>query len=463
MDNNMSINENLSLGKRFIKFLAPSVVAMWIFSLYTMVDGIFVSKGAGELALAAVNISMPFINFVFATSLLFSTGASTIIAIYLGKKDIKSANEAFSLNIATITILSVLIALFSLLNLDKIAIFLGATDSTFEMIKDYLSIIILFNGFFMVSYSLEVIVKTDGFPFLATIGVIISALANIALDYFFVIVFGWGVKGAAIATGLSQVFSTIFFLVHFFKKNSTLNFSKFKINFKDLKRIICIGFPDSITELSGGIVIMLFNQSLLKHIGESAIISYSVICYINTLVLMTMIGITQGMQPLSSFYYGRENLYNVKKLLKMGLKAVTFASILTFIICMVFTKPIVSLFINPMETELFKYSLHVFRLFSVSFLFLGYNVIISGFFASIEKPILSTIISLSRGLVVISISLFAMIFIFGGEGIWISTGVSEFICIFISLVFLKSNPLHVKSSNKSNNESNNEKFQALNN
>lgn len=452
MDNKVSVNENLSLGKKFIKYLAPSVVAMWIFSLYTMVDGIFVSKGAGELALAAVNISMPFINFIFAASLLFSTGASTIIAIYLGKKDLKSANEAFSLNIATITILSIIICTVSLLNIDKLAIFLGATDSTFSMIKDYLGIIILFNGFFMISYSLEVIIKTDGFPVLATVGVIISALSNIVLDYLFVIEFGWGVKGAAIATGLSQVFSTVFFLIHFLRKKSTLNFSKFKVNLNTIKRILFIGFPDSITELSGGIVIMLFNQSLLKYIGESALISYSVICYVNTLVLMTMIGITQGMQPLSSFYYGCENIDNVKKLLKMGLKAITFAAILTFIGCMLFTKPIVSLFINPSETELFQYSVHVFRLFSVSFLFLGYNVIISGFFASIEKPLLSTIISLSRGLVVICISLFAMIFIFGGKGIWISTGISEFICLFISWIFIKYNPIEIKNTNKSSTE-----------
>ncbi|RDY29474.1 MATE family efflux transporter [Romboutsia weinsteinii] len=439
MDTNLSINEDLSLGKKFFKFLAPSVVAMWVFSLYTMVDGIFVSKGAGELALASVNISMPFINFIFAISILFSTGASTIIAIYLGKKDIKSANETFSLNMATIIILSILIAIFTLLNIDKLATFLGATDSTMSMVKEYLGIIIIFNGFFIVSYSLEVIVKTDGFPVLATVGVLISAISNVILDYFFVIEFGWGVKGAAVATGISQVFSTIFFLSHFFRSKSTLKLSKFKFNFNTIKRILFIGFPDCTTELSGGIIIMLFNQNLLRFIGEDALISYSVICYVNTLVLMTMIGITQGMQPLASYYYGREELDNVKKLFKMGIVSVIVASVLIFAICMFFTPNIVSLFISPNQVELFKKSMDVFRIFSVSFLFMGYNVLISGFFASIEKPVYSTIISLARGLVIMVVSLVATILIFGGNGIWMSSTISEFICIFISIIILKKN------------------------
>ena len=237
-----------SLFKQFLRYLGPSVVAMWVFSLYTIVDGIFVSKGVGELALAAVNISMPFINFVFAISVLFSTGASTIIAMYLGKKDFENANEAFSLNLFTITILAIIITVTSILGLDYLAKVLGATPDTIGYVKDYLFIISLFNIFFIVSYSLEVIVKADGFPFLATIGVVISAITNIILDYIFVIKLGYGVKGAAVATGIAQVLSTVFFLSHFLRKKSTLRFVKFKFNFNTIKRIIFLGFPDCTSE-----------------------------------------------------------------------------------------------------------------------------------------------------------------------------------------------------------------------
>lgn len=424
------------LFKQFLKYLGPSVAAMWVFSLYTIVDGIFVSKGVGELALASVNIAMPFINFIFAISVLFSTGASTIIAIYLGKKDLEKANEAFSLNLFTITALAIIITTTSILGLDYLAKILGATPDTIGYVKDYLFIISLFNIFFIVSYSLEVIVKADGFPFLATIGVVISAITNIALDYIFVIKLGYGVRGAAFATGIAQVFSTLFFLSHFLRKKSNLRFVKFKFSFKTIKRIISLGFPDCTSELSVGLVTILFNQTLLRLIGQDALISYSVICYVNTLILMTMIGITQGAQPLISYYFGAGEINKVNHLFKIALKTVLITSVLVFASSMIFAGNITGLFINPQETQLFASTVSVFKLYSISFLFVGFNLIISGFFVSIEQPLSSAIISLGRSLVLVTISLFILTKLFGGNGIWITTAVSEFITLIIALSLL---------------------------
>ena len=424
------------LFKQFLKYLGPSVAAMWVFSLYTIVDGIFVSKSVGELALASVNIAMPFINFIFAISVLFSTGASTIIAIYLGKKDLEKANEAFSLNLFTITALAIIITTTSILGLDYLAKILGATPDTIGYVKDYLFIISLFNIFFIVSYSLEVIVKADGFPFLATIGVVISAITNIALDYIFVIKLGYGVRGAAFATGIAQVFSTLFFLSHFLRKKSNLRFVKFKFSFKTIKRIISLGFPDCTSELSVGLVTILFNQTLLRLIGQDALISYSVICYVNTLILMTMIGITQGAQPLISYYFGAGEINKVNHLFKIALKTVLITSVLVFASSMIFAGNITGLFINPQETQLFTSTVFVFKLYSISFLFVGFNLIISGFFVSIEQPLSSAIISLGRSLVLVTISLFILTKLFGGNGIWITTAVSEFITLIIALSLL---------------------------
>lgn len=431
------------LRKKFFRYTIPSVVAMWVFSIYTMVDGIFVSKGAGPVALTAVNLSMPYINAIFSISLLFATGASTIISIYLGKKEYENANKAFSLIISTIVILSVLILGLSLLNLDKIALFLGATENTLPMVKDYLNIIIIFNGFFIVSYCLEVLVKTDGFPHLATIGVVISAIANIVLDYIFVLEFGWGIKGAAFATGLSQILSAVFFIVHFLKSKSKLKFTMFKFDLSVIKRTILIGFPDSTTELSIGVVTLLFNQSILRFIGEHALVSYSIICYISTLVLMTMIGITQGMQPLSSYYYGKEEYTTIKKLLGMSMKSVLFASIVIFVVCIFFDEQIVLMFIDKSDMTLFDYSIGVFKVYALSFLILGYNVLIAGFCASIEKPFGATIISMSRGFVLVIVSLITMIAVFGGNGIWLTTVVSEVIVLLISFIILKKYLNHI--------------------
>lgn len=436
------MDSNLSLKKQFFKYLVPSVTAMWIFSLYTMIDGIFVSRGVGETALAAVNIAMPFVNFIFAISMLFSTGASTIISIYIGKNNIKKANEIFSFNLFCMLTISLLITLLCLLNIDRISLFLGATENTFDLVKDYLKIIISFNGFFIISYCLEVLTKADGYPYLAIVGMIISALTNIILDFLFVIILDFGIKGAAYATIISQGVSFIFFLSHFMSKKSKLTLTKFDFKVKYLKRILSIGFPDAITELTSGIVILLFNQTILRYIGESGIVTYSIICYVGTLVIMTMIAITQGMQPLCSYYYGKEEFKTIKRLIKMGLKAVSISSIAIFIICIVFAKEIVYIFIKDSSSPLFTYSISAFRLFSSSFLVLGFNVLVSGYFASIEEAFKATIISISRGLIFISLALFSLSFYFGDTGIWIATLISELICLLLSsYLLLKRNKI----------------------
>lgn len=438
MDSKLLSNENMSLKAKFLKYMIPSVVSMWVFSLYTMVDGIFVARGVGETALAAVNISMPFVNFIFALSLMFSTGASTIIAVYLGKKDIDSANKIFTMNTVVIIIFSLLIMGGVLLNLEKVATMLGATASTMDYVKHYLGIIVLFNGFFMVSYSLEVIIKTDGFPILATCGVIISAISNVVLDYLFIMVFHWGVMGAAIATGLSQVFSTVFFLIHFFRKNSTLNFSRFKFDFPEFKKIAFIGIPDSTTELSCGIVVMLFNLNIIKYIGEQGVVYYSIINYVNTLVLMTMMGIAQGMQPLVSYYFGAENSTNMKKLFKMSAIAGVIASAAFVVICHLIPDFIVGLFIDPIETAIFTEAIRVLQIYSYAFAFMGINVIVSAFFVSVERPGIAAVVSLGRGFFLILAALYLMIAILGGEGIWYSAILAEGTCMITAIVLYKT-------------------------
>lgn len=285
---------------------------------------------------------------------------------------------------------------------------------------------------------MEVIVKTDGFPQLSIAGVSISALMNIILDYIFVIKLNLGIPGAAYATGIAQVASCVFFLAHFLRKDSNLNFSKFKFRASTLKRIMAIGFPDCITELSAGIVIFLFNKNILKYIGEDGVVTYSIISYVNTLVLMTMVGITQGMQPLSSFFYGKKDDKTVTKLLKMSLTTITAVSIASFAIVVFCAPSIVKIFIGSKKDGLYKYSVKALRIFALSFLIVGYNVNISGFLASIEKPIHATIISLGRGLVIITISLFILTALFGEKGIWIATIVSESICFSISIFILKN-------------------------
>lgn len=442
--------ENMKdLKTQFKQYVIPSVASMWVFSLYSMVDGAFVSRGVGSEALAAVNISTPYINTLFALSVLLSTGASTIVSMTLGKGDNKKASEYFTLNTVLLAIISIFITVISLLNLENIAIFLGATESTLPLVKGYLGNIILFVGFYLVSYGLELLIKCDGYPHLSTIGVIIAAITNIVLDYIFVIQFKWGVEGAALATGIARILSVSFFISHFLRKRGKLRFCKFKFDFNFIKRILFIGIPDSMTEASLAVVILLFNQSILRLIGESALVSYSVICYITTLVLTTMLGISQGLQPICSYYYGKEDDRSVLKLLDMSISYIKKSSIIAFLLVIIFANQIVAMFIDKSDMSLFLYTVKTLRISSVAYLIMGYNVIISGFCVATGKAIHASIVSLGRGLVVITLSLIIMTFIFGGSGIWMATFVSEAIVLAISSIILRNNKLRIKNNIKS--------------
>ncbi len=277
---------------------------MWAFSLYTMVDGVFVARGVGETAMAAVNLSAPFTSLVFTVGVLLATGTSTVISVALGRGELERARNDFNQNLAVTAAVSLLLTALVLLSLERTALILGATPDTLEYVKEYVGTIAVFAVFFTVSYNLEVQVKANGAPQVSTVGVLSCALMNVALDALFVVGLGWGVWGAALATGLAQVSSTAVFLVYFLTHRERLRLGRFRLKLRRYRRIVPLGLSEGLNELSNGLVIFLFNHTILRFIGEQALPAYTVISYVNTLVLMTMTGTAQGMQPLVSYALG---------------------------------------------------------------------------------------------------------------------------------------------------------------
>lgn len=419
--------------KQFFKFVISSVVSMLVFNLYTMVDGIYVARFVGEHALSAVNISMPYVNFIFAFSILFSVGTSTVVAIFRGENNMKSANETFTRNTIFLTVCALIITLLALVFQNELALFLGASEVTLPYVHDYLGVLIWFTFFFIVSYSMEVLVKTDGFPKLATAAVTVGAVTNIVMDYVLVVHVGMGIRGAAIATGLSQVLTFTVFTIHFLGKRGTIHWCKTTMDLSVYKRIIPIGTADFITELSAGTIIFLFNHAILKHIGDNGVVTYTVITYIYNIVMMTFTGISQGMQPLVSFYRGRREENTCRLFLRYALYSTFAMSMLALAICLFMTPALVSIFIDASRAELFTYTVHAFRIYSLCYLVIGYNIVCSGYFAAVEKSGYSFTISLLRGFVLIAASIWIMGELFQGEGIWYATLVCESSTLVVSI------------------------------
>lgn len=423
------------LLKKFCRFVIPSIISMWIFALYTMVDGIFVARGVGEYALAAVNLSMPYTIFIFSLGLMMATGTSTLMAIFFGEGKEKEARNTFNQNLVVLLVMGALVSILTWLNLENIAYFLGAGPETIEYVKGYMGWISVFAVFFIVSYNMEIFVKTDGCPPLQMAGVMTSAITNIVLDYVFVMKFHMGVEGAAIATGLAQVVSTILFTLYFAFRSKRMRFGRFKWNLKLYKRIIPLGLSDSITEMSGGVVIFLFNHMILSVIGSKGIVSYTVISYVNTLALNSMAGISQGAQPLVSFHYGAGEREKYRRLFRYSITAACISSVIFLGIAEIMPQAIVGLFLRNAEPELFAYSVSTLRMYGLSFAIVGFNVVTAGFFTAVERPVYSVVISSARSFVLLSACLVIMTPLIGENGIWLSTVVSETLCLLLTLFF----------------------------
>lgn len=431
--------EGKSLMHDFFKFILPAVASQWVFALYTMVDGMFVARGVSETALAAVNIASPFVTGMFALSLTFAVGTSTVVALLFGQKKMDEAKQVFSQNIAVLTVLSLLITAGALAGLESFAKFLGATEVTMPYVKEYISMIAPFAVCFILSYSFEILISTDGYPALATVIVSIGVVLNCALDYVFVMVLHKGVSGAAFATSISQAVVILFYLKHFLGKRGTIKFCRHTFRPGLVLRELKNGFPSGITELSPGIITFVFNQAILRFLNEDAIVSYSIIAYINAVVVMSMVGVAQGCQPLVSYYYGKGEREKCRRLLKYELCTVAAASVLAVGICYFLAGRLVGIFLSAELTELRAYSVKALRIFILSFLLAGYNVVAAGYFTAVEKSGTAVVISLGRGLVMLAASMAVLTGLFGGKGIWWASVLSEALCLAVSMgLFQKS-------------------------
>lgn len=425
---------NSPLRREFIRYLIPSVAAQWVFALYTMVDGMFVARGVSELALASVNLSTPFVNLLFSLSLVIAVGSSTIISIHFGQKDPSAANRTYTQNMVIVLLVSLTLSATVLLNRTRIAVFLGADEETLPYVTSYIGAIACFAVFFMLSYYFEILIKADGKPKLATLIIITGAVANCILDYVFIFVIPWGVFGAAFATGLSQMISTIIFAAYFFSSRARLRLCKFRFSPRITWRTCKLGMPSGITELSSGLMIFLFNHAILNYIGTDAVVSYTIVAYVNTIIVMSMTGVAQGVQPLVSFYYGRGEHETNRQLLRYALASAIVLTLLIAVPTWLGADGIVSLFISADKPELRTYSTEVFRTFSTSFLLLGVNIIYSGYFTAVEYAKSAISISVARSVLFITASLWLLTTLFGGSGIWWAPALSEALCLILTML-----------------------------
>ena len=424
--------------KTFMHYVIPSVAAMVLFSAYTIIDGIFVSHGVGEIALASVNIALPFVNVLSGIAILLSMGTSTLCAFAMGKKNYEEAERIFTQTVVIIIAISAVLAVLVSLFADSLALLLGAGPQTLAYTSQYLHVICLFSVCFILSYCLEVMVKVDGSPQLAIIGASISFLINVGLDYLFIMHFGWGVFGAAFATGLAQLGSLIFFLYHFLSGRSTLKFRKFKLHLPDLRRIMPLGIADCSIELMLGFLTLLYNHVILSLLGEESLAIYAVIAYLSLVVSMVMQGIAQGMMPLVSLAVGEGNRKRIRGYLKQCLITVLAVGVAVELLCHLAPNVMVSLLLDH-NSVLFNETVSALRIYALSYLPAGISIALAGYFSALGRAGSAALLSMGRGFVLLPLALMTLYLMGGSLNIWFAALIGEILSLILAVLLLKKN------------------------
>ena len=425
-----------SLLKQFFHFSAATVASLMVFSLYSIVDGLFVARGVGEYAMTAVNLSVPFVNLLFSIAVIFAVGTSTIIAYLLGQKNAQSANKLFSQNLATLVVIGVTISVLVLAFTEPLARLLGAEEVTLEYTIHYLQGLAPFAVCFMISYNLEVLVKTDGRPRLALVTVCVGCVTNCVLDYLAIFHWGLGIWGAAAATGVSQLLTCLIYLTHFLGKHTTFHPVRFRMDWKIYRRLLPIGISDGLTELCNGLMIFLFNHTILRCIGTDGLVAYTIIAYANTLVIKITMGVSQGSQPLISFQNGRGDGTAIGNLLRYGLRTMCGIAAVCFTVLFLAAPKLVAVYLPEAGTEMLTFATDAFRRYSLCYLPVGFNIYIAGFLTAMERPLPAVSISTGRGLILQGSILLLLAAVLGGSSIWFAPVISEVLCLGLSVFFL---------------------------
>lgn len=425
-------------AKSLFLFSLPSIIGMVFMNLYTMVDGMFVSRFVGTDALSAINIVFPIIMTVIAISTMLSTGGNAIISKKMGERKENEARKDFSTIVFISIALSVIISILSFIFINPLLKFLGANDSIYNYCFNYAVISLIFLPATMFSVVFQTFFITIGKANLGLTFTIIGGISNVILDYVFIKVLNFGISGAAIATGIGYSIPGLLGLAYFiFNRKNSLYIVKTKIfNLKLLSETCINGSSEMVSSLSASIVTLLFNNILMKLIGVDGVAAVTVILYIQGLLVAVFMGYSMGCSPLISFNYGKKDNDRLHKIYKLSIIGILVVSILVFMFGLLKSDLLVSIFTSN-GTNVYKLSNIGLKLFSISFLFMGLNLFTSALFTALSNGKISAIISFLRTLVFIVISVLVLPLLIGINGVWLSVPVAELLSLIVSIFYLK--------------------------
>lgn len=425
---------------KLLKFTIPTMVTLIFTSIYNVVDSLFISNYVGKAAFAAVNFVFPFLICLGSVGFMFGTGGSALISKIMGEGEKDKPNQIFSLIVYVSFIIGVLLMVLGFFFIKPVATFLGAKGDLLEGSLEYGKIIILSIPAFVLQFSFQSFFSTAGKPRLCLYITVLAGITNIILDAIFIIAFGWGLKGAAFATVISQYIGGGLPLIYFSMPNTSfLRLCKLRFDGGALIKVCTNGSSELLSNISMSFVSMLYNVQLLKYAGADGVASYGVLMSLGFVFHAIFIGYAVGVTPIIGYQYGAKDSEELKNILKKSFILIGSFAISMFVASLILSIPLSFLFVGY-DKNLFSMTIQAFSFFSFAFLFSGYAIFGSAFFTALNNGLVSAIISFMRTVVfeVIAVLLFPLIW--GINGIWASivgTEVMAVIMVFFFLVIKK--------------------------
>lgn len=430
----VQLNDHFTYKKLF-KAVIPSVAMMVFISIYSIIDGLFVSNFVGTTAFAGLNLIYPILMIVGAIGFMIGTGGSALVSKTLGEGNKEKANKYFSMFIWMTFILGIIVSSILIILTPNIAILLGAEGEMIDYCVTYGRICLAFQTSFIVQNAFQAFFVTAEKPHLGLILSIISGCTNIVLDFLFIVVFEMGIAGAALATGISQTIGAVVPIFYFvLKKDLIIKLGKPYFELRPMLKGCTNGLSELFTNISASIVSIIYNYQLMSLAGENGIASYGVILYAQFIFLAVYFGYSMGTAPIFGFNYGANNTKELKNLFKKSLIVIGCSAIVLVLASELLARPI-SMFFVGYDKVLLDMTIRGFRIFAISFLICGFNIFSSAFFTALNNGLVSLLLSIGRTFIFQIIAVVLLPYYFGLDGIWLSIIMSELLALIVTIFF----------------------------
>lgn len=435
---------SMEISTLFRKLLIPTVLGMVFSAIFVITDGIFVGKGIGSDALAAVNITAPLFMITAGIGLMFGVGSSVVASIHLsqGKRRVASINITQALVFSTLLIL--IMSALCFYYIEPLAKLLGSSDRLLPLAVEYMAWYLPFLVFYEILNIGMFCIRLDGSPTYAMMCNAIAAILNIILDYIFIFEFGWGIMGAAFATSLGTVVGGLMTLIYLLKFSRSLHLCRIKLSIKSMMLtlrnvgyMIKLGSSAFISEASIACMMFLGNYVFIHYLGEDGVAAFSIACYFFPIIFMVYNAIAQSAQPIISYNFGAGQPDRVRKALHLAIRTALICGISFFIITVLYRQNIVSLFIDRSYAA-FDIAVNGIPYFGIGFIFFAFNMIGIGYYQSVERGQRAMIITLLRGVVFMLIGFLVLPKILGVPGIWLAVPFAELLTmLYIIGIYFK--------------------------